>query len=51
MSVTCGRWVVSSTNKTDNHNIAALLLKVAINTIKQITIQTYLTTFSRDKKK
>jgi hypothetical protein len=39
MSVTCaGGWFspgtpVSSTNKTDNHDIAALLLKVAINTI------------------
>ena len=35
-----GRWFspsphVSSTNKTDRHNIAAILLKVVVNTIKQ----------------
>ena len=35
-----GRWFssgppVSSTNKTDRHNIAKILLKVALNTIKQ----------------
>ena len=36
MSVICGRSVfstVSSTNKTDGHNIAEILLKVALNTI------------------
>ena len=39
MSVTCGRSVVlcgspfSSTNKTDRHDIAEILLKVALNTI------------------
>ena len=32
LSVTCGRSVVSSTNKTDRHDIAEILLKVAINT-------------------
>jgi len=31
--VTCGRSVVSSTNKTDRHDIAEILLKVALNTI------------------
>jgi hypothetical protein len=35
-----GRWFspslpVSSTNKTDRHDIAEILLKVALNTIKQ----------------
>ena len=35
-----GRWfspgpLVSSTNKTDRHNITEILLKVALNTIKQ----------------
>jgi hypothetical protein len=35
-----GRWfsqgpTVSSTNKTDHHDIAEILLKVALNTIKQ----------------
>ena len=32
-----GRWFspVSSTNKTDRHNITEILLKVALNTIKQ----------------
>jgi hypothetical protein len=29
-----GSWV-SSTNKTDRHDIAEILLKVALNTIKQ----------------
>jgi hypothetical protein len=29
---------VSSTNKTDCHNITEILLKVALNTIKQIQI-------------
>jgi hypothetical protein len=39
LSVTCGRSVVlcgspfSSTNKTDRHDIAEILLKVALNTI------------------
>jgi hypothetical protein len=47
--VTSGRWFsegtpVSSTNKTDSHNITEILLKVALNTItltlviKRITI-------------
>ena len=30
---------VSSTNKTDRHDIAEILLKVAVNTIKQISKQ------------
>ena len=30
---------VSSTNKTDRHNIAEILLKVALNTIKQSNIK------------
>jgi hypothetical protein len=32
-SVTCNRWVVFSTNKTDHHDITEILLKVALNTI------------------
>jgi hypothetical protein len=35
--VTCSRWwfsPVSSTNKTDHHDITEILLKVALNTIK-----------------
>jgi hypothetical protein len=36
MSVTCNRSVVSSTNKTDCHNITEILLKVALNTIALI---------------
>jgi hypothetical protein len=34
---------VSSTNKTDRHDIAEILLKVALNTINQIkpSIQSY----------
>jgi hypothetical protein len=35
LSVTCDRSVVSSTNKTDCHDITEMLLKVALNTIKQ----------------
>jgi len=40
-----GRWFspgppVSSTNKTDRHDIAEILLKVALNIIKQTNIQT-----------
>jgi hypothetical protein len=35
LSVTCDRSVVSSTNKTDLHDITEILLKVALNTIKQ----------------
>jgi hypothetical protein len=41
LSVTCGRSVVFSgspvsfTNKTDRHDITEILLKVALNTIKQ----------------
>jgi hypothetical protein len=39
-----GRWVspgtpVSSTNKTNHHNIAEKLLEVALNTIKQTNNQ------------
>jgi len=32
---------VSSTNKTDHHDITEILLKVALNTIKQTNKQTY----------
>ena len=32
---------VSSTNKTDRHDIAEILLKVALNTIKQTTKNHY----------
>ena len=40
-----GRWFspdppVSSTNKTDRHDITEMLLKVALNTIKQTNKQT-----------
>ena len=35
MSVTCDRSMVSSTNETDCHDITEILLKVALNTIKQ----------------
>jgi hypothetical protein len=40
-----GRWfspdpLISSTNKTDRHNITEILLKVALNTIKQTNKQT-----------
>jgi hypothetical protein len=34
--VTCDRSVDSSTNKTDRHDIAEILLKVALNTITQV---------------
>ena len=42
-----GRWFslgppVSSTNKTDRHDITEILLKVVINTIKQTIKQTYI---------
>jgi hypothetical protein len=33
LSVTCGRAVVFSTNKTDGYNITEILLKVVLNTI------------------
>jgi hypothetical protein len=33
VSVTCGRTVVSSTNKTDRHDITEILLKVPLITI------------------
>jgi hypothetical protein len=33
LSVTCSRSVVFSTNKSDNHDIAEILLKVALNTM------------------
>ena len=33
LSVTCGRLVVSSTNKTDRHEITDILLKVVLNTL------------------
>ena len=44
-----GRWfspgpVVSSTNKTDRHDITEILLKVALNTIKQTNKQTMIET-------
>ena len=49
-----GRWfspcpLVSSTNKTDRHDIAEILLKVALNTIKQTNKQTinYATNYSK----
>jgi hypothetical protein len=32
---------VSSTNKTDHHDIAEILLKVALSTINQPTIMAY----------
>ena len=41
LSVTCNKWVFFSgssgfpSNKTDRHDIAEILLKVALNTIKQ----------------
>ena len=35
---------VSSTNKTDRHNISEILLKVALNTIKQTNNQIYICT-------
>jgi hypothetical protein len=35
MSVTCDKLVVFSTNKTDCHNITAILLKVALNKKKE----------------
>ena len=40
-----GRWFspsirVSSTNKTDRHNIAEILFKVALNTINQASMST-----------
>ena len=43
LSVTCDRWFSpgtseSSTNKTDRHDITEILLKVALNTIKQTNI-------------
>jgi len=39
-SISCSRWFspdlpVSSTNKTDRHDIAEILMKVVLNTIKQ----------------
>jgi hypothetical protein len=41
-----GRWFspgppVSSINKTDRHDVAEILLKVALNTIKQTNIMKY----------
>jgi hypothetical protein len=47
-----GQWFspgtsVSSTNKTDRHNITEILLKVAFNTI---TLSLYITTLSAMKK-
>jgi hypothetical protein len=43
--LTTGRWFspgppISSNNKTDRHNITEILLKVALNTIKQTNKQT-----------
>ena len=50
LSVTCDRSVVfssgppvSSTNKADRHDIAEVLLEVALNTIKQANEQTLVT--------
>jgi len=47
--VTCDRFSpgppVSSTNKTDCHNITEILLKVALNTNKQTTIFSHLANF------
>jgi hypothetical protein len=40
LSVTCGRLVVSSNNKTDRHDITEILLKAALNTIKTSHIHT-----------
>jgi len=34
--------VVSSTNKTDRHDIAEIMLKVALNTIKQTNMTMYI---------
>ena len=47
-----GRWFspaapVSSTNKTDRIDIAEILLKVALNTIKQTNIHTLVASFSQ----
>jgi hypothetical protein len=43
-----GRWFspISSTNKTDRHDITEILLTVALNTIKQTDIKL----FSRNRK-
>jgi hypothetical protein len=41
VSVTCDRSVVSSTNKTYRHDIAEILLKVALNTMKQTSIKVF----------
>jgi hypothetical protein len=43
--VTCDRFgglPISSTNKTDCHDITKILLKVALNTIKPISIPKFL---------
>ena len=45
-----GRWVspgtpVSSTNKTDLHDITEILLKVALNTVNPITLNTNIHSF------
>jgi hypothetical protein len=40
LSATCDRSVVPSTNKTDRYDITEILLKVALNTIKQTNKQT-----------
>ena len=42
MSVTWNRSVVSSTNKTDPHDVIDILLKVVLNTINQ-TMKTFVT--------
>jgi len=49
-----GRWFspgppVSSTNKTDRHDITEILLKVALNTIKQTNITRINTVVIRDR--
>jgi hypothetical protein len=40
LSGSCDRSVVFSTNKTDLHDITEILLKVALNTIKQTNRRT-----------
>jgi hypothetical protein len=42
---------VSSTNKTVRHDIAEILLKVALNTIKQTSKQTYVLYYKYDENK
>ena len=49
-----GQWFspgpsVSSTNKTDRHDIIEILLKVALNTIKQTTKHIYICDATSEK--